>query len=134
MAARALRYRDRSKTELDARLERAGVDVDARAEALDTLERIGYVDDVRLAAGRARALADRGYGNQAIAADLESRGVRAAEAAAAIAALPPEHERAAALTERLGAGAKTAALLLRRGFDPEAVEASIGADVAPDGF
>ncbi|HEX6763809.1 MAG TPA: RecX family transcriptional regulator [Gaiellaceae bacterium] len=133
MAARALRYRDRSKQELDTRLERAGIGADARADALETLERVGYVDDARLAVDRAQVLSGRGYGDEAIAADLASRGVDGESARAAIAALPPERERAASLAARLGPGAKTAALLLRRGFDPDAVEAAVGSDVAPGG-
>ena len=43
--------------ELDERLARAGVDEAARADALETLERVGYVDDARFAVARAAALA-----------------------------------------------------------------------------
>ena len=53
LAAAALRHRDRSRTQIDERLARAGVEDDRRADALDALERIGYVDDARFA-GRAR--------------------------------------------------------------------------------
>ena len=49
LAARALRHRDRSRSQVDERLARAGVEDDRRADALDALERIGYVDDVRFA-------------------------------------------------------------------------------------
>ena len=35
LAARSLHYRDRSRSELDARLARAGIDEDARADALE---------------------------------------------------------------------------------------------------
>ena len=54
LAARALHHRDRSRRELDDRLARAGVDDDERADALDTLERVGYVDDGRFAAATGR--------------------------------------------------------------------------------
>ena len=50
LAARALQHRDRSRRELDERLARAGVGDSERADALDTLERVGYVDDARFAA------------------------------------------------------------------------------------
>jgi len=52
-------------------------------------------------------------------------------ASAALSALEPERDRAAALAARLGRSRKTAALLGRRGFDPDAIEAVLGADVAP---
>lgn len=124
IAARALRHRDRSRRELDQRLARAGVDGAARAEALETLERVGYVDDGRYARARAASLAERGYGDQGIRHLLEQDGIESDEAAAALAALPPERERAAALVARLGPGPKTAARLGRKGFGDDAIEAS----------
>jgi len=54
IAARALRHRDRSRRQLDERLARAGVDEARRAEALETLERVGYVDDGRYARASGR--------------------------------------------------------------------------------
>src|SRR5262245_11985191 len=55
-AARALRARDRTAHELDARLARTGVRAPERAQAIATLERAGLVDDPRVAASRAAAL------------------------------------------------------------------------------
>jgi hypothetical protein len=52
---------------------------------------------------------------------------------AALAALEPERDRAVALAARHGPGRKTAGLLVRRGFEPESVEAAVGPDVAPGG-
>ncbi|MFL5955672.1 MAG: regulatory protein RecX [Gaiellaceae bacterium] len=127
LAARALRHRDRSRHELEERLARAGVDEDARADALETLERVGYVDDARFAEARARALADRGYGDKWIRHELRRHGVAGETAEAAIAALTPEGERAAAVVARFGPGAKTAARLARKGFGEDAVEAAVGA-------
>jgi SOS response regulatory protein OraA/RecX len=75
VAARALRYRDRSRRQIDERLARAGVEDDQRADALTALERIGYVDDARFAGQRASSLADRGYGDEAIRALLAADGV-----------------------------------------------------------
>ncbi len=103
-----------------------------RVEALETLERIGYLDDGRFAAARAGQLADRGYGDEAIRLDLEQQGVAADDVSSAVGSLAPEQERALALVEQHGATRKTALLLARRGFDPDAIEAAVGSDVAPD--
>lgn len=125
VAGRALRTRDHSARSIDARLERAGVAADAREQALETLQRVGYVDDERLAERRARVLCDRGWGDAAIAADLERQGVEAGAARVALAALEPEHERVRRIVEERGPGAKTVSYLLRRGFDEDAVGPSV---------
>ena len=125
LAARALQHRDRSRREVEERLARAGVDEDRRADALETLERVGYVDDDRFAAARAAALADRGYGDEWIRHDLGRHGVEGETAEAALAALAPEPERARALIARLGPGPKTAARLARKGFGEDALEAAV---------
>jgi SOS response regulatory protein OraA/RecX len=114
---------------LDERLARAGVDDAARAEALETLERVGYVDDGRFARGRAASLAKRGYGDRGIRYLLSEDGIEAGEVAAALAALPPENERAVRLVARLGPGPRTAARLRRKGFGEEAIEAAAAAEV-----
>ena len=110
VALRALRAADRSRAELDARLEQKGFDGDERRQALDELERLGYLDDERTAATRAGRLADRGYGDAYIRADLESRGL---SAEAGLAAIEPERERASRFAGR------GAAWLARRGFARE---------------
>jgi regulatory protein len=130
VAARALRHRDRSRAQVDARLARAGVGEEQREEALDTLERVGYVDDGRFAQARAAALAARGLGDLAIRHDLEEAGVGAEQVGDALAGLEPESERARAVAARLGRTAKTAAQLARKGFSEEAVEAAIGPEFA----
>jgi len=126
LAARALRYRDRSRSQIDERLQCAGVEDAHRADALAALERIGYVDDSRFAVRRAESLAERGYGDEAISALLAADGVAPAVAADAVAALRPEAERAAELVARLGASPRTAARLARKGFGEDAVEAAAG--------
>ncbi|HST16039.1 MAG TPA: RecX family transcriptional regulator [Gaiellaceae bacterium] len=131
LAARALKHRDRSRNELDRRLEEAGIDASAREQALETLERIGYLDDRRFAATRAHTLAERGYGDEAIRVDLDREGVTAETAEAAVRGLEPEPERARSFVRRLGGRGNAAAQLLRRGFDPDSVEAALGADIAP---
>jgi regulatory protein len=126
IAARALQHRDRSRREVDERLARAGIDEERRNDALDTLERVGYVDDGRFAGARAGALAGRGYGDEWIRLDLAEHGVDAEAVAEAIGALEPEAERAAMLVERLGRSAKTGAQLARKGFGEDALEAALG--------
>lgn len=126
VAAKALRHRDRSRSQIDERLARAGVEDDRRADALETLERVGYVDDARFAAQRAASLADRGYGDDGIAALLAADGVAPEVAGEAVRALRPESERAAEIVASLGASPKTAARLARMGFGEDAVEAAAG--------
>lgn len=126
IAARALEHRDRSRRQLDERLARAGVDASGRAEALATLERVGYVDDGRYANARAASLAERGYGDKGIRHLLEQDGIEPDETAAALATLVPERERAAALVARFGASPKTAARLGRKGFGEDTIEAAVG--------
>jgi len=125
-AARVLRPRDRSRAALEDRLARAGVPALARDEALETLERVGLVDDARVAATRARSLAERGFGDAAIRYDLEREGVAAELVEEAVAGLEPERARARALVERRGTDAKTARWLMSKGFDASSVEEAVG--------
>jgi regulatory protein len=129
IAARALQHRDRSRREVEERLARAGIDEERRNDALDTLERVGYVDDDRFAGARAGTLADRGYGDEWIRHDLGEHGVSAEASAEAIAGLVPESERAAAVVARLGRTRKTGAHLARKGFGADALETALGIDL-----
>ncbi len=130
LATRALRNRDRSRRELDDRLARAGVPEPARRKALERLEQVGYLDDRRFAAARARALAERGYGDEAIRHDLAGHGIEPETVETAVAELAPEVERAHRLAARLGPGGRLAARLQRKGFDVETVESVLGAAFA----
>jgi SOS response regulatory protein OraA/RecX len=130
LAARSLTRADRTRHELEQRLERAGIGDADRAEALETLERIGYVDDARVAVSRAETLAARGHGDEAIRFDLEGRGLEAEHVDAALAALAPERERARELAERLGRTPRTAARLQRTGFGADALEDAFGDGIA----
>ncbi len=120
-AVRALRHRDVSRARLDDRLARRGARPDARADVLATLERAGLVDDARVAASRARSLAERGFGDAAIRFALEAERLAAAEVTEAIAALEPERERARRLlpepTDR-----RAVRRLAARGFALETLE------------
>ena len=124
-ALRALGARDRTAAELDARLARRGIDQGERAEALATLEHLGYLDDGRFAHARARELAGRGSGDELIRHDLEGRGVSAELVEAAIGELEPERDRASRVIEKRGATAKTARYLASRGFGVDALEAIV---------
>jgi SOS response regulatory protein OraA/RecX len=125
LAGRTLRRRDLSRRRLSERLERAGVAPAAERSALLALTEARIVDDARLAAGRAVALAERGWGNAAIAARLEAEGIPEAEASSAIDKLEPETTRAARAAAALSDPRKAWALLTRRGFDEETIEAVV---------
>jgi regulatory protein len=121
-ALRALRFRDRSTAELAARLEQRGVGAAEREQALETLERIGYVDDERFARTRAGHLAGRGSGDALIRHDLQGRGIAAEHIEAALEALEPEHGRAARIAQQRGRSVKTARYLASKGFGADALE------------
>src|SRR5436190_13520655 len=126
-ATAALGRRNLSARELDARLRRREVTRAERDEAVATLRNAGLVDDDRFARSRALALADRGYGDAAIRADLEPRGLTVETIGAALAGLEPEADRAAAIVARRGGGNSTARFLARRGFDEDVLEAAMTA-------
>lgn len=127
-AVRALARRDHSAESLRAKLARAGVPEDAQNDALETLERAGYVDDARFARARAEQLAARGYGDEWIRADLDAQGVAAEPAADAIARLEPEAERARGEWAKLRGGLAAARTMARRGFAEETLEALLARD------
>ena len=124
-ALRALRFRDRSSAELDARLERRGVAEAERERALETLERVGYVDDGRFACTRAEQLAGRGSGDDLIRHDLAERGVGTEHVELALAALVPERLRAERIVAQRGRSVQTARYLASRGLGEDAVEAAV---------
>ena len=124
-AGKALTHRDRSTAELEARLEQRGVRPSDRAAAVETMARLGYVDDERMATDRARNMASRGFGDEAIRFDLEGRGIDTELIAAAIEHLVPEAERARAIVARSDSDIKAARNLAAKGFSPETVEAAV---------
>jgi len=128
----ALRHRDLSSRELEERLRRRDVAPADRDAAIEALRSAGLLDDERAARSRARSLAERGYGNAAIRADLERRGVAGETIEAAVGELEPESERAAAVVVRRGGGASTARLLARRGFAEDVVETAMAAEAGMD--
>jgi SOS response regulatory protein OraA/RecX len=124
-AARALARRDRSEADVLEVLRRKGVPEDEAVEAVETLRRVGAVDDGRFAEAGAASLAERGFGDAAIVFRLEREGVTRELAERAIAPLEPEPKRARRLAARRGATAKTARWLASRGFAQDSVEAAI---------
>ena len=127
-ALRALRHRDRSTHEVEARLAEQGFDPADRMHALETLERVGLVDDARFARARAAALAERGAGNQLIRHDLSLAGVGADLVEEAVELLDPEIQRARRVVEKRGASPKTARYLHGRGYAPDVVAAAVASD------
>jgi SOS response regulatory protein OraA/RecX len=132
VATRTLAAADQSTRLLTERLSRRGVAPRVREEALGVLERSGLLDDRRAAVSRAQALAERGYGDGAIRADLERRGFDSEPADEAVGELVPEAERAKAIVRRRGLSLRTARALTAKGFSPETVEAVCGGAFAND--
>jgi SOS response regulatory protein OraA/RecX len=121
-ALRVLRYRDQSRRRLEQRLTHRGIRAAARADALEALEAAGFLDDARVAAARAQALADRGYGDGAIRFALEAEGITAADIEAALEALEPEAQRARALLADRGDRVRGVRWLASKGFDASTLE------------
>jgi len=126
-ATRSLAVGDRSQQALEERLARAGHSASARKDAIEALGRAGLLDDARLAMNRAELLAERGYGDAAIRADLRRRRIPTEAAAAAIAGLEPELDR----VRRLLDGTSVTPALLRRlagrGFSRDTMEEAAAA-------
>jgi regulatory protein len=125
-ATRSLARRDLSARRLRERLDARGIRAPAAEAALTALASAGVVDDVRLARSRAAALADRGWGDAAVAARLEQEGIGAEPAQDALAELPPEPERAAALAAGTADRRTAWRLLARRGFSSDSIEHAVG--------
>jgi regulatory protein len=122
LTVRALAQRDRSRSELDLRLEQSGVREGERRDALGRAVRAGLVDDERFAATRARTLADRGAGDLLVLDDLARRGIPAKVARAAVSTLEAEHARAARVVAARGRSLRTLRYLASRGFAPESLD------------
>jgi SOS response regulatory protein OraA/RecX len=125
-AVRTVSRHDVSSRRLRQRLDARGIASPEAEAALETLASAGVVDDERLARARAQSVADRGWGDAAIAVRLEQEGLPSEAVTQAIGELPAERERAGALVagepDRLAAWR----LLGRRGFAPETVEDVLG--------
>jgi regulatory protein len=155
IAVRYLATRPRTRWELERRLRRTGATDAVVATTLDGLAALGYVDDAAFARWWAEER-DRHAprGRRLIEAELRQRGVprdvldllrhgEAAEPAADDPGLPAtEAERASLALERHLRGRpmpedpkaiqRLGMFLVRRGFDPETVRATLRAAGSPD--
>jgi regulatory protein len=131
VALRALRHRNRSRSDVERRLDRAGIAPDEREATLDRLTEAGLLSDVRFAEERAHALATRGASDALIRRELRRDGVEHSAVEHAIAQLEPEADRAARVFDRRGGGSTALRYLASRGFAAESLERLPGLD-APD--
>lgn len=135
-----------SIAEVRAVLVEHGLDADEIDEWIERYERLGYLDDARLAEQLVHVSGSRrGRGSGAILQELSRRGVDDAAARAAIEAIDPDTERenAFAVAERrarqlTGLDRQTAerrlsAFLQRRGYTGDLVREAVTAALAADG-
>jgi regulatory protein len=122
LALRALHHRDHSRRDLDRRLERAGIPVGERSQALDALAEAGLLSDVRFAESRARVLADRSAGDELIRHDLAAHGIGDDVVTDVLAQLPPEDERAARILAARGRGTRALRYLAGKGFSADTLD------------
>jgi SOS response regulatory protein OraA/RecX len=125
-AVRTVSRRDISAVRLRQRLDARGIASPEAEAAVETLSAAGVVDDDRLARSRARALAQRGWGDAAVAARLEQEGLPSQAVTVALAELPAERDRATELGARTPDRRALWRLLARRGFAPETIEDVVG--------
>jgi regulatory protein len=135
-ALRLLAVRSRGREELARSLERKGFSAAASREALERLEREGWLDDLAAARSVVRSRGGR-YGRARIERELLARGFSEETAAQALSEIDPdaEDETLSRLFARLqlsGAGLtpearrrKTWSSLTRRGFPAAAISAKM---------
>ncbi|MDR5701020.1 regulatory protein RecX [Agromyces aerolatus] len=135
-----LRRSSLSVAEVRAVLTEHGLDEAETDEWIARYERLGYLDDVRLAEQLVRTGAERrGRGSGAILAELTRRGVGADAIRAALDELDPDLERRNALTvaerrarqlrglDRSVAERRLTAFLQRRGYESAVVREAVAA-------
>lgn len=125
LALRALSHRDRSRRELEQRLDRAGIPVDERDATLDVLADTGLQSDARFADARARGLAAKNGSDALIRNDLRRHGIDPALVAELLDALEPERDRAARIFQRRGGGDRALRYLAGKGFARDSLEALV---------
>jgi regulatory protein len=123
LALRALNHRDRSRLELEQRLERAKIPADERVQALDELAATGLLSDARFAEARARGLAAKNAGDSLIRNDLRRHGIDRDTIEDILEGLEAEPERASRIFERRGGGDRALRYLTSKGFARESLEA-----------
>jgi SOS response regulatory protein OraA/RecX len=136
---RLLGSRGRSRSELAMRLRRLRVDEPDAGAILERLERLGLVDDRKLARDLVERRRARGDGRRRIASELVRLGLGAERREAlGVASDEEERERAGALLRaRLGEPPygprelrRAASLLTTRGYAPRTIAEALGLDEA----
>ena len=135
-----------SIAEVRAVLVEHGLDEVEVEEWIERYERLGYLDDARLAEQLVHVNGSRrGRGSGAILQELSRRGVDTEAARAAVSHLDPEIERANAFTvaerrarqlaglDRQTAERRLSAFLQRRGYPGEVVREAVTAALSADG-
>ncbi|MCD2443753.1 RecX family transcriptional regulator [Agromyces sp. SYSU K20354] len=135
-----------SVIEVRSVLAEHGLDEHEIDEWIGRYERLGYLDDARLAEQLVHSHgARRGRGSGAIMNELNRRGIDGAIAQAAVEDLDPETERANALAvaerrarqltglDRQTAERRLAAFLQRRGYSSDIVREAVTAAIAAPG-
>lgn len=125
--------REHSRRELIRKLTARGIETGAAREAVERLADEGWQDDARFAELLVRSRVGSGYGPRYIQVELETHGLSAAEVSTALATFEGDwRELARDLVARRfgpqrledpGEQRKAADLLMRRGFDGDAVRA-----------
>lgn len=126
LALRALRHRNRSRSDVERRLDRAGITPDERELTLDRLTKAGLLSDDRFAEERAQALAKRGRSDALIRRDLRRDGVEHSAVEHAIGRIEPEADRAVRIFDRRGGGSTALRYLASRGFAADSLERLTG--------
>lgn len=135
-----------SVAEVRAVLAEHGLDEAEIEEWIERYERLGYLDDARLAEQLVHVSGSRrGRGSGAILQELSRRGVDDSAARAAIEALDPEQERENALAvaerrarqltglDRQTAERRLSAFLQRRGYGGDVVREAVKAALSAEG-
>lgn len=135
-----------SIAEVRAVLAEHGLDESEIEEWIERYERLGYLDDARLAEQLVHVNGSRrGRGSGAIMQELSRRGVDARAARAAVEELDPDVERANALAvaerrarqltglDRQTAERRLSAFLQRRGYPGDVVREAVTAALSADG-
>ena len=126
LALRTVSRQELSTRRLHERLAARGVRSATADGAVARLTSAGVVDDARAAGSRARSLAERGWGDAAVASRLAGEGFAADDVREALARLRPERDRAADLAATVVDPPAAWKLLVRRGFAPETLEDVVG--------
>ena len=141
-----LAVRQRSRRELQRRLERVGFEANDVAEELERLEGVGLIDDEAFARAVAeQGFGSRGQGRRAVASKLATAGISSATAAAVLDELGGDEavrarEVARAKAARMTgvapekAFARLYGLLARRGFAPGVAREAAREALAVEGF